>query len=302
MSNHLVLSPRRTRSRSKQPRPEEPAEVIDLTQPVDEDRERDRTNGKQADNSTVVLLSPDLTESRTGLKSINHALLLRKQRWLRDSTVSIPEGSRNSHNLGPAIDATLVFAQEEAGTAVCISPDGLLLTCSHCVAESVAEFDGSKNYWLRDLALLQIVAAQSTVDLPASLASNSRSWTFPFFPPAERPPKINAALSCVGHPGSEDLQAVLSGVKTNYDTLCVSSGTFRGYAKGQDVQDNSEIGALKHTCWTYWGHSGAPLIEQATGKLVGLHSSWDDQTGMRRGVPLEAILEFLREKDGSLDA
>jgi V8-like Glu-specific endopeptidase len=49
-----------------------------------------------------------------------------------------------------------------------------------------------------------------------------------------------------------------------------------------------------HGCWTYWGHSGAPLLD-ANGKLVGLHSSWDDTTAMRRGVPLEAIRAFLEE-------
>jgi hypothetical protein len=30
--------------------------------------------------------------------------------------------------------------------------------------------------------------------------------------------------------------------------------------------------------------------------LVGVHSSWDDETGMRRGVGIEAIREFLRGK------
>lgn len=70
----------------------------------------------------------------------------------------------------------------------------------------------------------------------------------------------------------------------------------------QDPHDNFEIGALKHTCWTYWGHSGAPLIHADTRApgggdfaLVGLHSSWDDRTGMRRGVALVAIRAFLRE-------
>lgn len=48
-----------------------------------------------------------------------------------------------------------------------------------------------------------------------------------------------------------------------------------------------------HDCWTYWGHSGAPLLERRTGQLVGLHSSWDEETGMRRGVGCEAIAGFL---------
>ena len=58
-----------------------------------------------------------------------------------------------------------------------------------------------------------------------------------------------------------------------------------------DINDNREIGQLVHSCWTYWGHSGAPIIHR--GKLIGLHSSWDDETGTRHGVHLLAILEFL---------
>ena len=106
-----------------------------------------------------------------------------------------------------------------------------------------------------------------------------------------------AKLVCIGHPGSEDLEASESGIKTGYDVLHVSTGAFRGLAEGQDVQDNSEIGALKHDCWTYWGHSGAPLVDRRTGNLIGLHSSWDDETGMRRGVALEAIQAFMREHE-----
>ena len=118
---------------------------------------------------------------------------------------------------------------------------------------------------------------------------------FPFIKPADSAPRFRAALGCIGHPGSEDLETSLHGVKTNYDVLHVSVGKFRGYADGQDLQDNSEIGVLKHDCWTYWGHSGAPLVNQETGSLEGVHSSWDEDTGMRRGVPLEAIKQFLEE-------
>jgi V8-like Glu-specific endopeptidase len=64
---------------------------------------------------------------------------------------------------------------------------------------------------------------------------------------------------------------------------------------GADPQDNSEIGTLNHDAWTYWGHSGAPLLRETDGTLIGLHSSWDDQTAMRHAIPLAAITEFLQE-------
>ncbi len=76
----------------------------------------------------------------------------------------------------------------------------------------------------------------------------------------------------------------------------VSEGTFRGMVTDADPQDNSEIGTLKHDAWKYWGHSGAPLLREADGTLIGLHSSWDDHTAMRHGVPLIAIKQFLQQK------
>ena len=51
---------------------------------------------------------------------------------------------------------------------------------------------------------------------------------------------------------------------------------------------------LMHTCWTYWGHSGAPIFNEK-GKLVSLHNSWNDETGMRHGVSQTIIGEFLKK-------
>ncbi|KXX75948.1 Glutamyl endopeptidase [Madurella mycetomatis] len=240
----------------------------------------------------------------TRLSAAYHKLLLRKQDLLREHDILLTRDVRRS--CSDAAAATLVFAQQDAGTAVCICPSGLLLTCSHCVAETADDLNLAAVHWLlfasgtivgarcvawdarRDLALLQITAAEA-----AEQEQGEGTLSFPAVAVADQPPPLNVRLVCIGHPGTEDLEAEQPGVKTGYDVLHLSMGAFRGYAEGQDVQDNSEIGALQHDCWTYWGHSGAPLLDRKSGKLVGLHSSWDDQTGMRRGVPLEAIKEFL---------
>lgn len=66
--------------------------------------------------------------------------------------------------------------------------------------------------------------------------------------------------------------------------------------RGADPDNNSEIGSLKHDAWTYWGHSGAPLLKAVDGTLIGLHSSWDDKTAMRHGVPLIEIKHFLHQQ------
>ncbi|KAF1991560.1 hypothetical protein K402DRAFT_388956 [Aulographum hederae CBS 113979] len=310
----------------------------------------------------VHLLPQNLDIQTTGLETSAHQALANKQKLLKSSISDLLKGLPSSQlHLLRAASSTLVFAQEEAGTAICVSPEGLLLTCSHCVAEDAGAYERLQHeevkQWLlfadgravqtrcvkwdpkRDIALLEIVAAQQPVRIeaprdqdrgtliplvPSGRATRSRtaakseakSWTshplaeefmtFPFISFSPSPPQIQAQLICIGHPGPYDLETKSRRqVRTNYDVLEVSSGVFEGYTEGQDIQDNSEIGALKHSCWTYWGHSGSPLVlagvyENGEGVevescLVGLHSSWDEETTGRRGVGWEAIDAFLKE-------
>lgn len=261
-----------------------------------------------------------LTPAITGLGRRDHALLLKKRDWLRTYRIEVPRDLERSGVGARVVGATLVFGGDEAGTAVCVESQGggLLLTCCHCVGDhETGEVDEEHSHWLvfasgqvvearaaawdqrRDLALLKIVAAQAGSATAASASQGSLPATtapvFPSIPVADDPPPASTRLVCVGHPAAEDLEADQPGVKTNYDVLHLSTGAHLGLFPGQDPHDNSEIGALMHSCWTYWGHSGAPLVERRTGKLVGLHSSWDEMTGTRRGVALEAIQAFLRE-------
>lgn len=286
-------------------------------------------------------LPTPITKHTTCLSTTEHTLLRKKQRWLQTYEVSVPD---DSAHIRQAVNATLVFAQDCAGTAVCVSPDGLLLTCSHCVAETEEDYLAGKNdgttQWLMfasgrivqtkcvawdaklDLALLRVVAAQAQQQQQLSISTtilserahgtpadpieldeesfvSSEESSFPSvkLPAQHQPLAKNRRVICIGHPGSEDLEVDTPGVKTDYDVLHVSEGRSHGHAKDQDIFDNSEIGALMHDCWTYWGHSGAPLIDRAEGTLVGLHSSWDSETGMRRGITLLAITQFLQQHE-----
>jgi hypothetical protein len=273
------------------------------------------------------ILPTILTSTTTGLSRKELATLNSKRERLFSSPSqagnSITKLVKRSKNLAAAARATLVFAQHEAGTAICISASGLVLTCAHCVAESPEEYAAATPTWLlfssgqvvraqcvawdqkRDLALLRITAADRLVPDYADASSTfpAPPMLFPFANIASETPlfapgdKQTTRLVCIGHPGSEDLEAADSSqpVLTDYDVLHVSRGYYHGLVSDQDVQDNSEIGALQHDCWTYWGHSGAPLIDAKSGEVVGLHSSWDDETGMRRGVAWEALHEFLEE-------
>lgn len=295
-------------------------------------------------------LSSTLTRKQTRLDQASHTLLLRKQRLLQaldlpqthteqECFVSQSTSSRNSKatqlqpaertGLVSAVSSTLIFAQEGAGTAVCIHESGLVLTCAHCVAESREELE--QNYgtgkdgplWLltatgaialarcvawderRDLALLSIIAAQTPrgnaghlhVDNDGS-TSRAHDSSFANLRISSSWPALNTGLVCIGQPGAEDMEAAMEGTKAGYPILAMSRGRFLGYAPDQDIQDNSDIGALCHDAWTYWGHSGAPLVDcRAGGRLIGLHSSWDDSTGTRRGVGVESIQGFLTEVD-----
>lgn len=311
-----LISPRRTRQRSKMLK-SHALTAVEASSSKDDTAQSpshiDLSVSAETHDISYEELAGIPTASVTRLRRKDHQLLLRKQDLLRKYEILI---SRDFRVHSASVDATLVFAQEEAGTAVCIAPEGLLLTCSHCVAETVADLDYDRTHWLvfatgrvvgakcvtwdsqRDLALLKVVSAY---DMDGDIRGNDTSRAvvqdtnraFPFVKLLDVPPPLNARLVCIGHPGSEDLEANEPGVKTNYDVLHLSTGAFRGYAEGQDLQDNSEIGALMHDCWTYWGHSGAPLLDRRSGRLIGLHSSWDDKTAMRRGVPLEAIQAFL---------
>lgn len=200
----------------------------------------------------------------------------------------------------------MIFAQYEAGSAICIDKVGWILTCAHCFGDNEEEYKAvNKKKWLlfytglavqaecrvwdpkRDLALLKVVVMESD--------KGGLMPTLPFVEITTDTLPSNMPIYCIGQPGRDDLEST-SERKTKYNLVEVSKGKFRGMVPGVDPQDNSEIGALKHDAWTYWGHSGAPLLSAADGTLIGLHSSWDDKTAMRHGIPYVAIKQFLQKE------
>lgn len=142
---------------------------------------------KQDLTQPVQTLSGKLTSKLTGLSKQDVATLILKRSKLRspsqtsDFISNLPR-EPESATLADAARSTVVFAQHEAGTAVCIAASGLILTCSHCVAESPEEYAAGNPSWLifscgrvvqarciawderRDLALLQIITAEGPED------------------------------------------------------------------------------------------------------------------------------------------
>lgn len=264
------------------------------------------TKAPSAPDAAVRLVRPGT--KLPGLSQEELKLLREKQARLSltatDTLSTLPPGP----HIQNALESSLIFAQYEAGTAVCIDAAGWILTCAHCFGDDEEEYrTASKRRWLlfytglavqvecrfwdlkRDLALLKVVAIESEA------AKAGEVPVFRFVTLSEYAPSYKMPILCIGQPGRDDLEST-SERKTKYNLVELSEGTFRGMVRGADPQDNSEIGSLMHDAWTYWGHSGAPLIRAADGTLFGLHSSWDDQTAMRHGIPAVAIREFVREK------
>ena len=111
----------------------------------------------------------------------------------------------------------------------------------------------------RDLALAQIVALECSLALTAGQAP-----IFAYVALSARAPAANTRIIYIGQPGADDLEAA-GNKKTQYNLVEVSAGRPRGLVPGADPQHNAEIGALRHDAWTYWGHSGAPLVRAGDG-------------------------------------
>jgi hypothetical protein len=242
-----------------------------------------------------------------GLTSTELSLLRRKQKQLASNASTILD-TCSSPYIRKALTATLIFAQHQAGTAACIDETGLILTCAHCFGDDEEEYQASsKMRWMlfytglavqvecrvwdakRDLALLRVIAIESSEGVEGYCPM------FTFVTLSNATPSYKMPIICIGQPGREDLESSTYR-RTKYNLMEISKGKFRGMVDG-DPQDNSIIGKLMHDAWTYWGHSGAPLIREADGTLIGLHSSWDDQTSMRHGIPQAAIRGFLEQQN-----
>jgi hypothetical protein len=136
---------------------------------------------------------------------------------------------------------------------------------------------------------------------------------------AGTPVALGEKLFCVGNPSNVDLESLVEGsIEFEPATWHASVGKCEGYmdpavqaardaqqARGRaptrgelkSVLDAPPVDAtegtyMQHSCWTYWGHSGAPLFNDE-GRVAGLHCSWDDRTGARHGQKLQYLLDAI---------
>ena len=213
----------------------------------------------------------------------------------------------SSQAIEEAYKACVIFAQEEGGSGVCVSSDGLILTCAHCLRnpDKSRKKGRVRHYVIFTNGMVVLtesvyvdkvgdVALLKALDLPPSCVGKMPHTSL------SKRYKKNETLYCVGQPYPFDLESEEDGGKKIFEQLIsVSKGSLREILAG-DILDNSEIGKMRHTCWTYWGHSGSPLLNRE-GLIVGIHSSWDDETCTRHGVALECLLHALEQYTANIE-
>lgn len=209
-----------------------------------------------------------------------------------------------------SFDSVVHFVQPGNGTGVCITKKGLILTCAHVVNNDndkedeileekrigrikVIMFPNTKLFICKciacieskngkkDLALMEIVAdikgnPISSINFPFSIISNSL-------------PTFNSDVFLIGNPSNLDLEST----KKNEDNGIFPSVWHCSVGKIKGTSKAFGLGSIKHSSFTYWGHSGAPLFNKK-GEIVGIHNSWDERDCMRHAISLEEIKEITK--------
>jgi len=191
-----------------------------------------------------------------------------------------------------AMEACVHLVQDEFGSGCCITEKGMILTCAHCVEEKkemeIIFPNGEQSKCMVKFLDLSLDCAILLIEKPVRV--------YPFLKIASMQPIKGEKLFCIGQPGYFDLESEVEEERTDFYPFYVSEGKVEGYLKDQ-INGNKKrgLGPLKHSCWTYWGHSGAPIMNTA-GELIGLHNSWDDTNGMRHGCSLSTLQQFFKSK------
>ena len=194
--------------------------------------------------------------------------------------------------------------------------------------------DGTKDVALLALGAELQVSSLPTLQTAATIAgagttareahaADSRAHGLPAAALADEAVSFGERLFCIGNPSNVDLESLTEG-GTEFEppTWHASVGRCEGYldtavqAEGETqrarkrppteseaVENSAKVCAptgtyLQHSCWTYWGHSGAPLFNEQ-GRVSGLHCAWDDQTGMRHAQKLQHLVEVIAKADCS---
>eukprot|EP00944_MAST-04C_sp_MAST-4C-sp1_P011150 g11150.t1 len=168
------------------------------------------------------------------------------------------------------------------------------------VAQCVYNSDRSDVAFLRVLKLREGDSGHSSM-LSSQISSATTSTTSRY--EKVKTSKIAAVAAkqgddvyCIHNPYDWDLE-LAEGARprrNGFLPFTISSGDIDGYSDGGAGKSgriivHNDLGALMHSCWTYWGSSGAPIFNRKSGEIVGIHNSWDPSCGQRHAVGVEGI-------------
>lgn len=215
--------------------------------------------------------------------------------------------------------ACVIFGQEEGGGGVFISNTGDILTCAHCLEDDVrigqlrTVVDSSGVIYLTesvkinevsDLALFCCLGYydvdKSTTTKPVWVQLLDGSVNFIEIMNKENTDTTDLSSLCTeskltrrSRRGSSGPSMVCIGQNLipRHPLFMGSSGNFLGIDSMDNINDNFDLGQLRHSCNTGYGTSGAPLIFKS--KLVGIHNSWNADAHSRHGIHFQCILNFL---------
>ena len=210
-------------------------------------------------------------------------------------------------------DSCLCRVSDEFGSAVCINNKGYILTCSH--AAPPFEYEKSKEslyiFPNGDLVKTLTIEKDEKLDLALlkiiEIYENEKYFKIEKIPekkflyskikvtPKKENEKVGEKIFCIGNPCFAMYDDYGKFEKNKYKPFWVTFGKIKGYI-GDAIYCKKELGPLIHNCWTYWGHSGAPIFNKY-GEIVGMHNSWNDKNGDRHGLSLLGIHKFISKFD-----
>ena len=103
-------------------------------------------------------------------------------------------------------------------------------------------------------------------------------------------PEVGTRIAVIGHP------------MITFTPTIVTLAAFTTYPTGEKMIMPGVIVAVEETkltyeCWTMAGVAGGPIIDLATGEVIGIHHSGKYQGGAKKlgfGVPVTAIEALLK--------
>lgn len=260
---------------------------------------------KSSNKNHVTLLKEKLQERVDDIQSMRSIISNNEQ-----SSRSINKLVLKSEGYGgDPYNACIHFLPSGSG---CILDNGLILTCAHCIDHEDDPDENSKRKqpsrvgrirpitWADGkLALAECVYSSEATDVALCRIVQTQKQPYPTVKLCTHPANVNDDVMTIHNPFGNDLENEDEGAKSGNLPFTTSLGRVEGY-KGNCIKVNSYgQGSMLHSCWTYWGTSGAPLFNKK-GHVVGMHNSWNEEGNVFKNIKAYARIRKSRRSGNQL--